>query len=581
VTLLAWDLEPGTRLLGRYEVAERLAEGAVATVYRARDERGGRDVALKVLDDLRADDPVAHARLEREFEVLSDLSHPGVGRCLARGAHEGLVLLVLELLEGETLAQRLDRGRLAVDEALRTAGWLARALAAVHEAGVLHRDLKPDNVIMEPSRGPVIVDFGLAWFSAAATLTRTGALLGSPAYTAPEVFAGGLADARADVWSLGAILFEMLTGRPVWLAADITELALQRHREEAPSVAALRPEVPAGLSECVRRALADDPGERFASASELADGLEAGRPAWPAFAQAGARCEACGARPVLGLSFCPGCGADAETELEPGRHAVQLDAVPDPQACADWIVGSRRSELGQTPARLPERLRRPPLPLATGLSAASAHRLCAAARKQGNDACVRRPRWLVGPRLAWSPASLRQVLGWASIHLLATLAWGAATTALRSEAELIFLGPPAVSVLLAAALWWWNRRPVIRVGRVREETAAAAHLRTRLRALETPRARSLAALVVRRALPLLAPGSSLPLAPQAEAAEEALEAALEAVEQVDAQAAWLACRPRSRVPAVDVAEWTEAAVAHDLAARNALDAARAVSAALC
>src|SRR5262249_11508468 len=136
-----------------------------------------------------------------------------------------LEMLVLEHVEGETLKDKIARGRMSVGEATAIALQLARALEACHREGVLHRDLKPENIILHPKRGAVILDFGVAWFSSAATLTRTGSVIGSPRYIAPEVFKSPICDARADIYSLGAILFEMLTGRTPHTSDSIAEIA--------------------------------------------------------------------------------------------------------------------------------------------------------------------------------------------------------------------------------------------------------------------------------------------------------------------------------------------------------------------
>ncbi len=176
--ITAFNIAPGTVICGRYTVKEKVADGAMATVYRAEDRSSDREVALKILDPLRGADPVGRARFEREFEVLVRLSHQGIAHCFRLERDGELDILVLEFVEGETLEARLARSRLSVDEALEITARLAEALGHCHQNDVLHRDLKPTNIILHPERGPVILDFGVAWFTSAANLTRTGAVVG-------------------------------------------------------------------------------------------------------------------------------------------------------------------------------------------------------------------------------------------------------------------------------------------------------------------------------------------------------------------------------------------------------------------
>ena len=238
--ILVSSIPVGRELGGRYRIIAHIADGTVASVYEARDLVTNEIVALKVLDPLRGADAVGRARFEREFQLLSQLSHPNIARSLAFQRDGDLDFIVLEHVPGSTLADRLAHGRFAhVEEVLAIATSLAEALEACHAAGVIHRDLKPSNVMIHPTRGAVILDFGIAWFSAAANLTRTGAVIGSPQYMAPELFASSYVDGRADVYAIGAMMFEMLTGRPMRLGSSVTELAA-RAAQPSPSVSAMR-----------------------------------------------------------------------------------------------------------------------------------------------------------------------------------------------------------------------------------------------------------------------------------------------------------------------------------------------------
>src|SRR5262245_4865950 len=218
-------LAPGSRL-GPYEVIAAIGAGGMGEVYEARDPRLNRTVAIKVLLDHISDNPEALARFEREAQLIAGLSHPHISTLHDIGRHEGTDYLVMELLEGETLSQRLERGPLPIDQALQDAIEIADALDQAHRHGVTHRDLKPGNVMLTRS-GVKLLDFGLAklrqsgkpsGLSNMATqprddLTGEGTILGTLQYMAPEQLEGREADARTDIFALGSVLHEMVTGQ--------------------------------------------------------------------------------------------------------------------------------------------------------------------------------------------------------------------------------------------------------------------------------------------------------------------------------------------------------------------------------
>ena len=220
-------LSSGTRL-GPYEIQSAIGAGGMGEVYKARDTRLDRSVAIKVLPPEFSADPDRRARFEREAKTIAGLNHPHICTLHDVGEHDGATYLVMEHLQGETLADRLDKGPLPLDQALTVATEIADALAAAHRQGVIHRDLKPGNVMLTKS-GAKLLDFGLAKLAghseqaAAASLasaptqtrplTSEGAIVGTLQDMAPEQVEGKPADARTDLWALGAILYEMLTGR--------------------------------------------------------------------------------------------------------------------------------------------------------------------------------------------------------------------------------------------------------------------------------------------------------------------------------------------------------------------------------
>ena len=249
----------------------------MGTVFRAVDERTGNDVAVKVIK-AGDDDPELVARFRRE-RVFTALSSPHIVHVLDHGDDDGRLYLVMELLRGETLRARLQRGELPVAQALSIARDLARALAVAHNAGVAHRDVKPANVMLTddaPSR-TVLLDFGIARsLDPAATMTSTSFVVGTAGYIAPEIAMGGRAyDARADLYSLGVVLYEMLVGAPPFVAANPLALAARQASEDPRSPRAREPSVPAFVDALVMQLVSRTPARRPASADALVTALDA------------------------------------------------------------------------------------------------------------------------------------------------------------------------------------------------------------------------------------------------------------------------------------------------------------------
>src|SRR6266540_4362768 len=228
--------------LGQYEILAALGAGGMGEVYRARDSKLNRDVALKILPDTFAADAERIARFRREAQVLASLNHPNIGHIYGLEDSTTLPALVLELIEGPTLADRIAQGPIPLDEALPIARQIAEALEAAHEHGVIHRDLKPANIKITPEGVVKVLDFGLAklaepaavsgvaplvsnspTITSPAMMTGIGTLLGTAAYMAPEQAKGRPADKRSDVWAFGCVLFEMLTGRRPFEGEDVSD----------------------------------------------------------------------------------------------------------------------------------------------------------------------------------------------------------------------------------------------------------------------------------------------------------------------------------------------------------------------
>ena len=272
---------PGQLLNGRYRITGFLASGGMGEVYAGLDEETDTKVALKFIGLLAAGDPRVESRFRREVDLASKIDHPNICRMLALAEDGGERYCAMELLEGETLAARIERqGRFTVEEALPIALALCDGLAAAHAAGVIHRDLKPGNVMLEAGR-TVIIDFGLATASVReGSLTSASAVIGTLAYMAPEQLEGHAGTARSDLFALGVLLYEMLAGCKPHAAKSPFRLAAQKAGEAHSVRDSNVPGLPAVWDEVLTRCLKARPAQRFASALEVKRALERGRPSW-------------------------------------------------------------------------------------------------------------------------------------------------------------------------------------------------------------------------------------------------------------------------------------------------------------
>ncbi len=258
------------RSVGPYELLRVIGEGGMGTVYEARDTRLGRSVAVKVLSFEIGRTQGAKERFLREARAASALDHPNICTVHDLGeTPEGELYLVMAFYDGETLGDRLARGPLPVEEARTVAIEVARALARAHAAGILHRDIKPANIMLPREGGAKVLDFGIARIAGEIGLTRTGGAPGTPAYMSPEQAWGRPVDARTDLWSLGATLYEMLAGRRPFPGDDPHAVIHGLLNRDPEPLSRLRPETPAPLARAVERLLAKEPAQRPASATEL------------------------------------------------------------------------------------------------------------------------------------------------------------------------------------------------------------------------------------------------------------------------------------------------------------------------
>jgi eukaryotic-like serine/threonine-protein kinase len=279
-------LSPGVRL-GPYEVVAAIGAGGMGEVYRARDTRLGRDVAIKVLPSHVSSDAGLRERFEREARTIAALNHPHICTLHDVGHQDGIDFLVMEFLDGDSLAQRLARGPLPLDQALAIAIAVTDALDKAHRAGIVHRDLKPGNIVLTKS-GAKLLDFGLARVTPAAVaasglsmaptgvtpVTAQGAILGTLGYMAPEQLEGREADARTDIFAFGCVLHEMLTGKRAFDGKTQASLIAAILEREPAALITLQPSTPRALDRLVRKCLAKEPEKRWQTAADVSDELK-------------------------------------------------------------------------------------------------------------------------------------------------------------------------------------------------------------------------------------------------------------------------------------------------------------------
>src|ERR1022692_3448093 len=286
-------LTPGTKL-GPYEIQSPLGAGGMGEVYRARDTRLDRTVAIKVLTSHLSDNPELKQRFEREAKAISSLNHPNICTLHDVGSQDGVDFLVMEFLEGETLAVRLRKGAMPLNEVFKVGIAVAEALAVAHRSGIVHRDLKPGNVMLTQG-GAKLMDFGLAKtlsaqaaapgsgaappsFTAAATLsgpspltplTTAGSIVGTIQYMSPEQIEGKEADARSDIFAFGAVLYEMVAGKRPFSGKSQISLASSILESDPAPISAVKPNTPPAFEHVVTTCLQKNPEERYQSAQDI------------------------------------------------------------------------------------------------------------------------------------------------------------------------------------------------------------------------------------------------------------------------------------------------------------------------
>ena len=317
-------LANGTRL-GPYEILGPLGAGGMGEVYRARDSRLHREVAVKVLPEKVRESPEAHARFEREARAVAALSHPGVLTLFDVGSEGPVTYAVTELLEGETLRVRLANGSLSWQKAVEVGAAVADALAAAHQRGIVHRDLKPENIFLTSDGRVKILDFGLARFAApfsdavqtatptaaATSHTEPGTVMGTVGYMSPEQVRGQDADARSDIFAFGCVLYELVTGRRAFAGATGAETLAAILRDEPEDPRDSGRQVPVGLCRTIGHCLEKDPNERFQSARDLVFDLRS-----VSTASAGSKTSSGGRRPIDSVAVLPFTNQSGDPDAE-------------------------------------------------------------------------------------------------------------------------------------------------------------------------------------------------------------------------------------------------------------------------
>jgi eukaryotic-like serine/threonine-protein kinase len=272
----ATALQPGAVLAERYQIVKLLGEGGMGAVYRAHDRELDRVVALKVIRPELARNAQVLQRFKQELILARQITHRNIIRIFDLGQAEGTRFITMEFIEGEDLSQILaHRGKLPAPEAAGIIAQVARGLEAAHSEGVVHRDLKPQNIMIDAQGKASVMDFGIARSMDASNMTRTGALMGTPTYMSPEQAQGQKVDARSDLYMLGIIFYELLTGNPPFEAKHPMATLVRRLKEKPKPPIEVEPSIPKALNEMVLKMLGTKPEERYQSATELLADLDA------------------------------------------------------------------------------------------------------------------------------------------------------------------------------------------------------------------------------------------------------------------------------------------------------------------
>jgi serine/threonine-protein kinase len=434
----------GETINDRYLVGEELGQGGDATVYRAQDLHLGRDVAIKLLRPELQADPTFVARFEREAHSVALLDHPHIIPVYEYGEALGTHYLVMQYVSGGDLRARLREGPLVVDHTVQVARDVAEALGAAHAHGIVHRDVKPANILLTEDGRAKVTDFGIAKMLDVPALTATAALLGTPHYLAPEQASGAGVTPATDVYALGVVLFEMLIGRHLFEGESFVQVAMQHLHTPPPDLAALNPAVPDWLAALVNRALAKDPAERFADGAALAAALQAEDGQLPESAAPIAHAPAAAALDATAPRHGEPAAVLGPREMPDGGGPSR--AVTAPRGAQDQGIGGPPAPPEPTTVRLgglPGLLAAPLAALAHGATRGQSDGAAAAAALAPPGAARQRLGWPAG-RNTLSAVAATGVVALLAAGVIITRAMGGAGTSTGiSAAEVSPAAPPA------------------------------------------------------------------------------------------------------------------------------------------
>ena len=254
---------------GPYEIKGELGRGGMATVYRAYDPRFDREVAVKVLPREFLHDPQFRVRFEREIKTVAKLEHPAIVPVYDVGEEDGQPYFVMRYMSGGSLSEWIKKGAFSIQDTARIIERLASALAYAHQKGIIHRDLKPGNVLFDQNGDPYITDFGIAKFTEAASNVTGSAIIGTPAYMSPEQAQSEQVDGRSDIYGMGVIIYEMLTGKQPYNADTPMGVVIKHITDPVPEISDTNPKLSPGVSVIIKTAMAKDKNERYRTMTDL------------------------------------------------------------------------------------------------------------------------------------------------------------------------------------------------------------------------------------------------------------------------------------------------------------------------
>jgi len=357
--MIRYDNLPHGFMVGsRIMIEGLLGKGRSSAVYRALDTQTATQVSLKILDPFLAQDPVSLKRFSREVGIIRSLSHANIIKLYSCFKFQEFYVLVMEYFDSLDGISYLNRyGVPDIADFLTIARQIVAAIQSCHQVNILHRDLKPHNILISATKKCKVVDFGISRINTMSDLTKTGTILGTPEYMAPELFVSGRPDPRADIYSLGAVFYELLTGRTPYTGGSLAVVMSRQMKEELAAIELFRKDVPAWLEKIVVRCLKADPNKRYQSCGELLADLEKGDSALVAFSSATVECFGCKAELIPGLSFCHSCGKFSHDIFETGSCAILLHRCAAPGSLIDYLrkafPDAKKADLKQRLTRLP------------------------------------------------------------------------------------------------------------------------------------------------------------------------------------------------------------------------------------